>query len=250
MALCLIATGWHLHRLDPLSGEGAVLQRSRWGLPQSWWGLPQFQRKLPQFQKRLSFPACYHRLLLSFIVHKQKWMWAVIKLFTCAVFYGVARNNTVDRYDLAFVFVFFNFGILANGVLLHRVREFEETRLFWYTGLPVRLWRRWLGYAGFCFVLLLPEMVTAYLLTPVRLHYGDAFDMICSSHSLLLLIYGMLVLRKFSRAAFLRLILFAGAIQYLFVAMGDLTWLYLLFYSLSFIFFYTGYYRYEIVVEN
>jgi len=75
-------------------------------------------------------------------------IWAGVKLFTCGALYLIALNNTVTDYDTSMVFLFLNFGILANGVLIYRIREFKET------------------YVRF----------TARILVPVYLHYTDAIN--------------------------------------------------------------------------
>ena len=86
----------------------------------------------------------YQVILLRFISNKQKIMWIGIKVFTCGILYLVARNNSSAEYDAQFAFMFFNFGILANGVIIYRIREFEESYLLSYRGLPITLLKRFL----------------------------------------------------------------------------------------------------------
>jgi hypothetical protein len=65
----------------------------------------------------------YPAILLQFIATRQPISWLVIKIFTCGIVFLIARNNTATDYDISFPFLFFNFGILANSILVYRIRE-------------------------------------------------------------------------------------------------------------------------------
>lgn len=192
----------------------------------------------------LLIPA-YQVILLRFISNKQKIMWIGIKVFTCGILYLVERNNSSTEYDAQFAFMFFNFGILANGVIIYRIREFEESYLLSYRGLPVTLLKRFLEYSLFYFLLLLPEFFTAIKLTPNHLHYNDAINFSLGGYSLLLLLNSITFLRNFSMNYYLKILLLIFCVEYIFLMAFGLTLLYCFFFALAFVLFYKAYYKFE-----
>jgi len=189
----------------------------------------------------LSYPA----ILLLHVARRQKVLWAGTKLYTCGILYLVARNNSVQLYDIGFPFLFFNFGVLVNGILIYRIRELEETQLQFYRSLPVSLLRRWLAYTGMYLVLLLPELVTIALLTPVHLHVADAFRIAGAAGSVVLLMHAVSYLRAFTAGQYLKVLAALFGVQITFVIYSQWAGLCVLFVLLATLFFYYGYYRYQ-----
>lgn len=189
----------------------------------------------------LSYPA----ILLVQIVRRQKILWAGIKLYTCGILYLVARNNNMETYDIGFPFLFFNFGVLVNGMLIYRIRELEETQLQFYRSLPVSLVRRWLGYAGLYFITLLPELVTLVTLAPVHLHIADAFRLAGVAFGTVLLMHAISFLRAFRAGQYLKVLAVLFGVEILFVIYSQWLGLFAVFTSLATFLFYYGYYRYQ-----
>ncbi|PSL50290.1 hypothetical protein CLV51_1011634 [Chitinophaga niastensis] len=187
----------------------------------------------------------YPVILIQSVANNQKFLWLGIKVFTCGILYGIAQNNTIAQYDAGSVFWFFNFGIIANGVLVFRTREFEETYLAFYRGAPVSLLKRFLGYSLVCFMLLFPEFITIGMLVPVHLHYSDAISFALGSYSLVLLMNSITFLHRFSMKTYLKIVLLITCIQFIFLVFAALTALYLLFFILAVICFMVGYYKFE-----
>ena len=226
LLLCIVPAAWHVYLLNDPYKRSLLRQKNGIRLP------------------KLLSP--YPIILLRFVVNKQKIMWAGIKLFTCAVLYKLAQNNAeAGGFDNRFTFIFFNFGILANGIIVYRIREFEETCLSFYRGAPVSLLKRFTQYALLCLVLLIPEFITAGMLTPVYLHYDDAIRFVLCGYSLLLLINSITFLKHFSMQEYLKILLLIFCVQYLFLLTIGLTVLYLLFFILAGILFSKGYYKFE-----
>jgi hypothetical protein len=172
-------------------------------------------------------------------------LWMGIKVFTCVILYGTAKNNTVNQYDPGTVFWLFNFGIIANGVIVYRVREFEERYLSFYRGEAIPLFKRFLQYALIYFVLLMPEFITIISLVPVHLHYSDALNFALCSYGLLLLMNSITFLHRFSMKTYLKIVLLIACMQFFFLIFGMLTALYLLFFVLSLAIFIIAYYKFE-----
>lgn len=168
-----------------------------------------------------------------------------IKIFTCIVLYGTAKNNTITVYDPGTVFWLFNFGIIANGIIVYRIREFEEKYLSFYRSTPVSLSKRLLEYSLVYFMLLIPEFVTISILTPVHLHYIDAVNFALCSYSLLLLMNSITFIRPFRMKTYLKIVSGIACIQFFFLIFAALTTLYLLFFLLAVMIFITGYYRFS-----
>jgi hypothetical protein len=162
------------------------------------------------------------------------------------VLYGIALNNTTpDDYETVSLFLFFNFGVLANGVIVFGLREFEETRLFFYRAAPVPLLRRLAGYALVYFVLLIPEFITAALLVPIHLHHGDALLFSLCAYGLVLLMNGITFLGNFSRKEYLFLLLMVFCVEYIFLGGIGLLLLCGLLFAAAIVAFWAGYYRFE-----
>lgn len=198
----------------------------------------------------LELSSAYPVILLRFVANQQKIMWIGLKVFTCSLLYLIARNNTLSSSDIHLTFLFFNFGVFANGVLVFRIREFEETYLTFYRGVPVSLLKRLLEYALVYFILLLPEFITAGLLAPVHLQYSDAIQFSLCGYSLLLLMNSITFLQSFSAKEYLPVLLLIFSIQYIFLMAVGLTFLYLLLLVFAIVLFLRGYYKGERNVEK
>lgn len=189
----------------------------------------------------LSYPA----ILLLQVARTQKLLWAGIKIYSCGVLYLVARNNNAEVYDISFPFLFFNFGVLVNGMIIYRMRELEETELQFYRSLPVSLLRRWLGYAGLYAVLLLPELVTLAALTPLQLHVADACRIAGVAYSTVLLMHSLSFLRAFTPGEYLKVLAGLFGVQILLVIYSQWLGMSVLFMAAAGGTYYYGYYRYQ-----
>lgn len=223
--LCAISAARHVHQLNNL------------------------ERKMVSPAKKASWLtqllATYPLVLLRFVAHKQLFVWLGIKIFTCGILYAISRNNTATTYDFSSVFWFFNFGIIANGILVYRIREFEASYLTFYQGLAVSLPKRLLEYSLVYFMLLLPEFITLSRLVPVQLHFSDAASFALSSYSLLLLLHSITFLHRFSMSTYLKIVLLIACLQFIFLIFASLTLLSLLFFILAIVLFITRYYQFE-----
>ena len=204
-----------------------------------------------QFFPRLKFTVflllipTYQVILIKFILNRQKTIWIGIEIFTCGILYLIARNNIPTEYDGNLTFIFFNFGILANGVIIYRIRAFEELYLTFYRGLPITLLKRLFSYLLFYFVLLMPEFFTAFILTPTHLHYVDAINFSLCGYSLLLLMNSITFLQNFSMKDYLKILIVIFCVEYVLLLVWGLSLLYCLFFTLAITFFLKAYYRFE-----
>lgn len=194
---------------------------------------------------RWPLSSVYPMMLLRSIAHRQKLIWLGLKLFTCGVLFLTALNNGLGYYETTTLFLFFNFGIFANGMLVHGLREFEEGYLHFYRGLPVPLPKRLAEYCLVYFVLLLPEIVTAGVLTPVHLHYGDAVVFVLNALGLVLLMNGISFLRHFGRREYGIVLLMIFSVQYIFMGFIGLIPLCVVVFVAAIVSFLAGYYRFE-----
>jgi hypothetical protein len=154
-------------------------------------------------------------LLSRQVAQKQKIMWLAFKLFTCGVLYGIALNNTTSGdYETVSLFLFFNFGVLANGAIVFGLREF-------------------------------PEFITTVLLVPVHLHYGDALLFSLCAYGLVLLMNSITFSGNFSRKEYLFLLLMIFCVEYIFLGGMGLPLLCGLLFATAIVTFLTGYYRFQ-----
>jgi hypothetical protein len=187
----------------------------------------------------------YPSLLMGFVSHQQKAVWVGSKVFTCGLLYLIARNNTVVDYDNEPIFLFFSIGILAHAVLIHRIRAFEESYLSFYRSLAVPPLKRFLHYALVYAVLLLPEFITLYLLTPVQLHVADAICFGACGYGFVLLMNSITIIQPTSMKEFLKILSLLFFVQYFFLLTIGLAPLYLLVLGIAILLFWIGYWKYE-----
>jgi len=218
-ALLVLLSGWQLYRLAGLHS-----------------GSP---RRI-----RLPFTS-YPAVLLRQVIQRQPALWLGLKLFTCGAVYGIASNNTTADYDRAFPFLFFDFGILANGILIYGLREFEETYLSFYRGEAIPLGQRLSEYALVYFILLLPELVTVFRLTPIRLHSADALLYFSCAYGLVLTMHGVTFLRHFSKKEYFLLLVMIFSLQYFFIMSFGLAAMFGCLAAAAVLSFFKGYYVYQ-----
>jgi len=217
--LVVVLAGWQLFRLGDLYG----------------WSL---------LRIRLPFIS-YPFVLLRQVVYKQWALWLGLKVFACGAVYAIALNNSFSDYDIAFPFLFFNFGILANGILVYGLREFEETSLSFYRGAARPLGQRLAEYALVYFILLLPELVILARLVPVHLHAADAFLFYCCAYGLVLTMHAVTFLRHFGKKEYFLLLVMIFSVQYFFIAGFGLAAMSGCLLGVAVISFLRGYYGYE-----
>ena len=225
LLLCVAAAAWHVYLLLHLHQKKVL-----------------FWQKVTLFPKLL---ASYPMVLLRFVVRKQTVIWAGIKIYTCGVLYMIARNNSVHDTDIVPAFLFFNFGILSNGILVYRIREFEETYLMFYRGIPVSLMRRFFQYTFIYFFLLIPEFVTVGKLVPVHLNYDQAIRFALCGYSLLLLMNSITFIQNFSTKDFVKILILLFFVACIFLPSFGITVLYLFFLFLAIVTFLKSYYQFE-----
>jgi hypothetical protein len=157
----------------------------------------------------------------------------------------MASNIVATDYDTTFPFLFFQFGVLANGIIVYRVRVFEETQLVLYRGMPVTSLKRWLQYALLYGLLLLPEFAVLTVLTPAHLRVADGWTFGLCAYSVLLLLNSVSFLEDFTMKGYLRVVLVILCAVYFFVISDSLHALFMLFFVMSAGIFFTSYYLFE-----
>jgi hypothetical protein len=143
------------------------------------------------------------------------------------------------------IILFFSLGILGHGLLIHQIRDLEETRLRFYRSIPVSLFRRFVQYAMFYLVIFLPEIFTIVLLTPKHLDYSDAVLFIFFGYSVLLFLHSLLFIRFFPMKAYLKIILCLYLMIYFSILVSSILWLCLILFLSSLVVFLNKYYQYE-----
>jgi hypothetical protein len=164
----------------------------------------------------------YFSLLAGYVLSTRKLLFFVTKVYSCGVLYfTLVRPGDEDR---RMGLLFYGTGLLGHGVLIHLVREMEESRLIFYRGMPVSIYRRLGQYALFCLVLLLPEVITIAFGVGA-LGVPTAFFLLIFSYSVVFLL-NSLRLYTFDRKIDLLKVLFGlFLLLFLGVLSGMLVWL-------------------------
>ncbi|HVU96327.1 MAG TPA: hypothetical protein VHE34_13950 [Puia sp.] len=114
-------------------------------------------------------------------------------------------------------FLAYSLALFGHGILLHRCRNLDTTRLLGYRSLPVKK-LRWLAqYALFCVVLLLPEIIVLGWLTPHPIRLVDALAFAGLGYVILLLLCGILLAWTVKPADYFKLCLVLFGILYILV---------------------------------
>ncbi len=225
LLLCIITTALHVRQLDNLN--------KRFELP---------FLKIPAW---LNLSSSYPFTLTRFVAINQINIWIGIKIFTCCILYLIARNNNAVDHDTSMAFLFYSFGILANGVLIFRIRAFEEIYLSFYRALPISLIKRFSQYAFLYFILLIPEFITILTLMPVHIQCKDALNFILCGFSLSLLMNSFTFLENFKMKEYVVLLLATFCIECILLMTVGFVFLYLTFFALSVTIFLKRYYKFE-----
>ena len=167
----------------------------------------------------------YWKLFIRYIARNKKLLFIGMKIFNCGILSGMLMNQSGSEYELKMIILFFSLGILGHGLLIHQIRDLEETRLSFYRTIPVSLFNRFVQYAAFYLIILLPEIFTILLYTPKYLHYTDAVLLIFFSYSLLLFMHSLLFIQLFRMKVYLKLILCLYLIIYFSILISSFLWL-------------------------
>jgi hypothetical protein len=187
----------------------------------------------------------YWSLFIRYIGIDKKLLFTGIKIYSCSVLYLMIVNQTRVEYDLRMIMIFFTMGILGHGLLIHQLRDMEETNLSFYRTIPISLMKRFVQYAILYFILLIPEIITIVFLTPRYLHFEDAVTLILISYSILLFLNSLLFIQFFRMKDYLKIILGIFFIEYFFVLSGTIALLSILLFISAITMFFSRYYRFE-----
>jgi hypothetical protein len=222
--ICLISTGWFVYLIQN-PGYSEEIKTGKFNLK--------------------SAETSYWNFFIRFIGKNKKLLFTGIKIFSCGILYGMLVNQTGTDHELNMIVLFFSLGILGHGLLIHQIRDLEETRLSFYRSIPVSLFKRFVQYAVFYFIILLPEIFTIVLLTPKHVSYPDAALFVFFGYSLLLFMHSLLFIQFFPMKAYLKIILCLYLIIYCSILFSSLFWLCLILFLSSLAIFRARYYQYE-----
>jgi hypothetical protein len=183
--------------------------------------------------------------LLRFVATKQLVTWAGLKIFTCGLLFLIAVNNPMRYYDGQTIFIVVSLGILGNGVLVYRCREFEDLYLSFYRTMPVRTSVRFLEYALFDLILIIPEILLLILFVPKHMPLYDAVTFCLCGYSSMLLMTGITFYRQFTKSQFYKLLSLVLCVQYIFLMTVGLPALYITLTIIAIGLFRWRYYKYE-----
>lgn len=159
----------------------------------------------------------YGSILLRFLWAENKGITVAVKIFSCSFLYLFLRVQTREDYDLRMPFLAYSLALFGHGILLHRCRKLETTRLLGYGSLPVNVFRRGTQYALFCFGLLLPEIIVLGWLTPHPIRLIDALAFAGLGYVILLMLESILLAWTLTPAEYLKLCLILFGILYILV---------------------------------
>lgn len=224
LVLCSAIAAWWLYLVQ---NPGTTPSFLRWWIPSLYW------------------ERFYWSLFIRYILTDRKLLFFVTKIYSCGILYLMVVNLTPADYDLSMILLFFSFGILGHGIIIHQLRAMEEVRLGFYRGMPVSLLKRYLQYALLYFLLFIPEIIIIGRLAPVNLHYDKAFLFIFFGYSILLFLNSILFIRFFRRVDYLKIIVGIFFIIFIGILTGTVLWISVLAFILSVYIFIKGYYRFE-----
>lgn len=144
-----------------------------------------FHWKLPRLFDR----KYYVGFLLRFVTHEGKMMFILTKIFSCGVLYFFLDERDPAREpDMRMITLFYCFGLFGHGILIHRMKQIENTGLAFYRTLPISLVQRFIGYCVFYACLFVPEILTVIARTPAFLTFSEAGFFLVMGFSVLMLL--------------------------------------------------------------
>lgn len=188
----------------------------------------------------------YVNFLMSYVLEKGKVLFLVTKLYNCITLYLMLANRNPDQSpDIRMMVLFFSAGMLGHGILIHRLKEMENTGLSFYRGLPVSVSRRFAQYALFYFCVFIPEMIIIVVRTPICLQYAEAGFFILFGYGILLLLNSLQLYNYTSLKNYL--VNVANLFFAVIIAMiaRQLYALAIIFFVLAVMLFFRRYYRFE-----
>lgn len=228
--LCLTSTGYYQYLL---LRPGKVSSRIRWRLPSV------LQRKY------------YVSFLIRYVLENGKLVFLAIKVYTCGILYLVLEGrNPATETDMR-MFVFFYFvGLLGHGILIHRLKETENTRMTFYRLLPVPVSQRFATYAFFYLLLFIPEIVTIASRTPLSLRYAEAAFLILFGYGTLLLLNSLQLFNYTGIKSYFKTVMQVFVMFILALIAGWQREFALLVFIVSIVLFFARYYRFEAQPNN
>jgi hypothetical protein len=224
VAICLLGARWYLFQIQ---NPGLSIEIKR-----------------DKIQVRMS-ESPYWSIFIRYIVRYKKILLIGIKIFSCGILYAMVINQTGRQYDWDMFILFYSIGILGHGLLIHQIRDLEETRLRFYRSIPVSLFKRFSQYALLYLVILIPEIATVVLLTPKHLRYSDALLLVFFSYSMLLFLHSLLFIQFFPMKLYLKIILGIYLIIFCSLLSSSFLWLCVFLFLSSLLIYRARYYQYE-----
>lgn len=187
----------------------------------------------------------YWGLFIRYIWKDKKLLYLGIKIYTCLILYLMVINQMLVEYDLSMIYIFFSLGILSHGLLIHQLRNLEESRLSFYRTAPLSILNRYLQYARIYAALLIPEFCTILILTPRYLHIPDGLLFMLFSYGLVLFLNSLLFIRFFRIKDYLKIILCVFLLIYLCILTSSVPLLCVFLFFSSIAIFQNRYYQFE-----
>ena len=195
---------------------------------------------------KINLPKPYFSFLVSYVFADLKFLFFGIKIFTCLLILGFLKNLEQNDYDYRLMMLIYTMCLIGNGVIIHKVRTLEETRLTFYRQLAIARWKRWLQYFCFYFILMIPELIIFLRATPLPLHAWDTTLISLFTFSFLLLLHAILSAWLLSFKDFLKIALGLFFVIYFFIVGKFLMPLIALLFFSSTIIYLISYYKFEL----
>jgi hypothetical protein len=195
---------------------------------------------------KLNLPKPYFSFLISYLFADLKFLFFGIKIFTCLLLMAFLKNLEQNDYDFRLMMLMYTMALIGNSVIIHKIRNLEETRLAFYRQLPIPGWKRWMQYVCFYFIMMIPELIIIIRSMPLPLHHIDGTYILLFTLSLLLLQHAILSAWLMSFKHFLKLALGIFFVLYFFIVGKLLAPLIVLMFLASTFIFITRYYKFEL----
>ena len=223
LVLCTVLARWYLHLIQ---NPGSTFYILRWRLPTIGTNT-------------------YWTIVVRYVFTRRKMLFSIIKIYDCCFLYFLIRNLTPQDHDLSMIVLFYSFGLLGHGVLIHKIRSLEESSLTYYKGLPVSLTRRWGQYLVVYLILFSPELLTISLQTPKYLSLTEALLFSFFGYNILLLMNSLLFIKAFKMVDYLKIVTGIYFIIFIAVLTGVLKEMSVISLLVAYVIFTTRYYKYE-----
>lgn len=199
---------------------------------------------LRKYLPRLNFPKNLFSFLMRYIFREQFVALTVLKVISfCSLYFFISTDP--ESYKDRTLWLIFITLIICHSIIVYRNQQFMEIRFSFYRNMPVKLVVTILTLLAVYFVILIPELWAMKGIALQHHAFGDYSVLLVTAPCMVLMMHALLYTDDYRMRDFLK-ILSGVWVVFFFFGLSQFRWLLApISLAVSFILFYSSYYKYE-----